>query len=61
MGEVAMKVRITLEVEYEPSDVAKQCYPSLAEQWLSDYDLLVMVEEGTIANAKAEVIHEATG
>jgi len=54
-----MKVKISFEVDYEPSEIAQQVHDNIVDQWLSDYDMLWMVDEGWMSNAKAEVLETA--
>ena len=51
-----MKIRITLELEYDPSELATSCHDNLADQWLSDMDLAWMKDEGQLTKAEATVI-----
>lgn len=54
-GERQMKIRITIEAVYTPSEGARKHIPGdLAQQWLADYDLDCMVQEGTFT--KVEVV-----
>jgi len=55
-----MKVRISFELDFQPSDFAREEWPEdVATQFLSDWDLLWMVDEGHLSNAKAEVLEAA--
>ena len=54
-----MKIRVTMDVDYEPSSFVKDIYPEVVDQWLSDFDLSWMKDEGVISNAKAEVLENA--
>ena len=33
-----MKIRVTLDIDYEPSSFVKDIYPEVVDQFLSDYD-----------------------
>ena len=50
-----MKIRVTLDIDYEPSSFVKDIYPEVVDQFLSDYDWAWMKDEGIISNAKAEM------
>jgi len=54
-----MKIRVTFDVDYKPSDVAQEVYPKVIDQFLSDWDMNRMVDEGVMSNAKAEVLENA--
>jgi hypothetical protein len=50
-----MKVKISYELEWEPSDLAKTCHDNVVDQWLSDYDMHWMVEDKLMSDIKVEV------
>ena len=54
-----MKIRVTFDIDYKPSDVAKEIYPQIIDQFLSDWDMNWMVEDGVMSNAMAEVLENA--
>ena len=54
-----MKIRVSFEMDYEPSTIAEDIHDNLTDKWLSDWDFLWMVEEGHMTNAKVEVLEHA--
>jgi hypothetical protein len=54
-----MKIRVVLELEYNPSEVSKKCFNKLVDQFLSDYDLGYLKDEGTILKAEAKDISDS--
>jgi len=55
-----MKIRVTMDIGYEPSEFARDYHKGkVVDQFLSDYDMHWIVEEGIISNAKAEVLENA--
>jgi len=54
-----MKIRVTFELNYDPSEIATDLYQDVTEQFLSDWDLYWMVEEGWMTNAEVEVLEYA--
>ena len=51
-----MKVRISFDLDWEASDIAEKCHDNLADQWLSDYDMHWLVEEGRMTGIKVEAL-----
>ena len=50
-----MKVKISFELDWAPSDLAKRCHDNVVDQWLSDYDMHWMVEDKLMSDIKVEV------
>jgi len=54
-----MKVRISFDLDWGPSDIAEKCHDNLADQWLSDYDMHWLVEEGRMTGIKVEALQHS--